>query len=87
MVNGGQYHAEGFYNVWDFVYFHDPDPAVGANTVFAASQWLDIFCSEILSHCSQIVSASAILGWSENLSSGGSSVRVSGSPDILNQDL
>src|SRR6185295_220648 len=38
VLNGGKWHADDVVNVWDFVYFHDPDPAFGgANLQYSAT--------------------------------------------------
>jgi hypothetical protein len=81
VLNGGKYHQEGSYNVWDFVYFHDPDPAYGANFRWAPSEWLDQFCSSAQAYCDQILSARAASDWQANYTTYGNSVRVYGGHD------
>ena len=87
VLNGGKYHHDDptNLNVWDLVYFHDPDETFG-NLAFTGSQWLDFFCREGHGHCAQVVSSSAIIGWDANLGAFGNSISFYGEPAILNQD-
>lgn len=78
VLNGGKYHEDGPYEVWDFVYFHDPDPAVGANRKIFSSSWMDTFCPIYLSDCDQIVSSSAVQSWYSFYQSYAESVRLTG---------
>lgn len=79
IINGGKWHAEANANVWDFVYFHDPDPRFGgANLQYSATNWFSRFCSAGQSFCDQIISASASAKWAEYLSDYGSTVRLAG---------
>lgn len=78
VVNGGQWHQDGSFKIWDFVYFHDPDPSYGANFRWAGSDWLDQFCPSSQTYCDQIVSSYATSNWQANLTEYGPSVRVYG---------
>lgn len=78
IVNGGKYEDHGSYLEWEFLYFHDPDPAFGQDYRYSGGDWLDEFCSASASYCGQIVSTSATAAWSPNLSAFGDSVAVYG---------
>jgi hypothetical protein len=70
VLNGGKWHPEGNYNVWDFVYFHDP--ARGANRQYQATEWMrDWFCPAYWGSCDQVLSLSASGNWIFNLSAYG----------------
>lgn len=66
VLNGGKWHEMGASYVWDYVYFHDPDPRYGANVYFAANHWLDQFCPSSQTSCDQIISAAATAAWWNN---------------------
>ena len=72
IVNGGLWHQDETtgYNVWDFVYFHDPE--VAANQEYSASDWMEF-------NTAQIIGRSAALAAASNLEEYGASVRVRGS--------
>lgn len=78
IINGGKYEDHGTYLEWEFVYFHDPDPAFGANLKFGASTWLNKFCPLSSSYCGQIISNTATTGWYANLQMYGDSVTLYG---------
>jgi len=78
IINGGQYEDHGTYLEWEFLYFHDPDPAYGEDYYYSGGAWLEEFCSPFASYCGQIISSSATLGWSSNLETYGDSVSVYG---------
>jgi hypothetical protein len=61
VLNGGKWHAEGNYYVWDFVYFHDP--AGLANDKILATAWMRQFCPGYWGSCDQILSSSASANW------------------------
>jgi Papain-like cysteine protease AvrRpt2 len=65
VVNGGKWHAEGNYNVWDFVYFHDPGSF--ANRQISATDWMHEFCPGYWGGCDQIISGAASSAWFFNL--------------------
>ena len=78
VLNGGKWHEDNVWDVWDFVYFHDPDPAYGANFRWVAGDWLDQFCPSNQTFCDQIISGSATAAWESNLQVYGGSVQVYG---------
>lgn len=78
IINGGKYSDEGTYYEWEYLYFHDPDPAYGSNIYYAGGDWLFEFCMPFDSYCGQIVSSSATFDWQNNNSTYGDSVAVYG---------
>lgn len=77
VIDGGKYHQSGSVNVWDFVYFHDPEYFFG-DDYYSASEWIDFFCSDFSSYCAQILSSSASAGWFSNYATYGDSVEPYG---------
>lgn len=79
IIDGGSYHQDGAYYVWDFVYFNDPDPNVGGPDLYlGATDWIQNFCPAGQGFCDQVVAGSATAGWEQDLSNYGPQVRVSG---------
>lgn len=77
VLNGGKWHREGSYNIWDFVYFHDP--ARGSNRQYQATEWMrDWFCPAYWGSCDQILSISASGDWISNLALYGDKVVPAG---------
>lgn len=76
VVDGGKWHRDTAigYDVWDFVYVHDPLQTFG-DSRYGASQWIDAVCSGA---CSQVISAGASAGWQSNLQTYGGEVWVRG---------
>lgn len=68
VINRGKYDDEGAYWTWEWLRFHNPDPAYGGNYYYGAQDWIDEFCAPGFSHCAQIVSSSATAGWNPNQS-------------------
>jgi hypothetical protein len=49
VVNGGHWHENvAGLHVWDYVYFHDPDPSVGPDYYYSAASWTMVNSSQIL---------------------------------------
>lgn len=63
IVNGGSWHTQGTYRVWDDVFVHDPDPYWGANRYFSAGSWIYAFCPPSSRFCDQIISSGATYDW------------------------
>ncbi len=79
VVNGGKYTNQGGgYYRWEYLYFHNPDPAVGANDYYTASRWLREFCDFSYPYCGQVISARAIVNWQSNYVSYGGKVTIYG---------
>ena len=79
VIDGGQWEQPSAYYVWDFVYFHDPDYNVGGPDLYiGATDWLQYFCPAGAGRCDQVVSATAVAGWEQDLATYGPNVRVSG---------
>ena len=78
IINGGKYEDHGSYLEWEFLDFHDPDPAYGEDYRYSGGDWLDEFCSPFASYCGQVVSTSAAASWYSNLDAYGDSVAVYG---------
>lgn len=76
VLNGGKWHQEGGYNVWDFVYFHDP--ARWGDVQYSATDWMDTFCPGYWGSCDQILSASASAAWYYNQETYGDTVQPAG---------
>lgn len=76
VLNGGKWHQEGNYNVWDFVYFHDP--ALYSNVQYSATDWMHNFCPGYWGSCDQILSSSASAAWYYNLQNYGDDVEPGG---------
>ncbi|HYU33454.1 MAG TPA: hypothetical protein VEW48_14960 [Thermoanaerobaculia bacterium] len=66
IVNGGSWHTDPNYRVWDEVFAHDPDPFWGANRYFSAGSWIYSFCPPGNRYCDQIISSGATYDWSTN---------------------
>ena len=74
VVNGGKWHtnSSGTY-VWDYVYFHDPDPNFGgADIYWGANSWMESYVS------SQVISTSAALSAPSNFTNYGDEVTAPG---------
>jgi len=78
IINGGKYADKGTYWEWEFLYFHNPDPAYGANYYYTGGRWLDEFCVAFDAYCGQVISVSGTSGWSSNLETYEGSVSVYG---------
>jgi len=78
VVNGGSWHVEGQYRVWDNIYLHDPDPAAGKNLYLAAGDWIYAFCPPGAAFCDQIISDGATWDWQVHYSNYGDSVKIYG---------
>ena len=76
VLNGGKWHQEGSYHVWDFVYFHDP--AVRGNWEHQATEWMRRFCPGYWGSCDQVLSFSASGAWINNLAAYGPRVVPAG---------
>jgi len=76
VLNGGKWHQEGNFNVWDFVYFHDP--ALYSNVQYSATDWMREFCPGFWGSCDQILSYNASRAWQYNLQTYGSAVEPAG---------
>jgi hypothetical protein len=79
LLIGGKWHLDGSDKVWDFVYFHDPDPYFGGPAIReSAYDWLNEFCSAGINFCDQFVSSLAVTYWQGNEVNYGAQVRVYG---------
>ena len=78
IINGGKYEDKGSYWQWDFLYFHNPDPAYGANYYYTAGAWLSDFCEPFDYDCGQVISDAATGPWSSYYSTYKDSVAVYG---------
>jgi hypothetical protein len=78
VVNGGKWHRDAItgFNVWDFVWYHDPE--LGANLRLGANAWLQESCDFFT--CGQIVSENATEGWEANLNYLGGDLVIPGNP-------
>ncbi len=76
VLNGGKWHQEGNYNIWDFVYFHDP--AAYSNVQYSATDWMRTFCPGYWGSCDQILSSSASITWAYNLQNHGTNLEPGG---------
>jgi hypothetical protein len=72
VINGGSWHIDddSGLNVWDFVYFHDPE--AGPNRVYVASDWM-------IGNTAEVIGGQASAEAAANLAEYGSSVAVRGS--------
>jgi hypothetical protein len=75
VVNGGKWHTDTTtgLKMWDFVFFHDPDPHFGgANKTWGARSWTNSYVA------SQVISAFASRGSATNFDAFGNQIGIRG---------